>query len=148
MDFTPAGQAISLVDFHNPDFDRHPKFHEALQQAQVAELEPGDAIFIPSMWWHHVEGLDNFNMLVNYWWLSSPAYMGSPLHALNHALLSIRDLPETQRKVWQDIFNFYVFNADEHTTQHIPPQARGVLAPIDELAARKLRALLLKQLNR
>ncbi len=65
---TPAGQAISLVDFAQPDFERFPRFADALQNARVAELKPGDAIFIPSMWWHHVEALDDFNVLVNYWW--------------------------------------------------------------------------------
>src|SRR4029079_2280190 len=67
LDFTPAGQAISLVDFANPDFERFPKFADALKAVHVAELAPGDAMFIPSMWWHHIESLDAFNVLVNYW---------------------------------------------------------------------------------
>src|SRR3546814_563000 len=50
LDFTPAGQAISLVDFAAPDLARFPRFAEALRHAQVAELGPGDAVFIPSMW--------------------------------------------------------------------------------------------------
>ncbi len=153
LDLTPAGQAISLVDFQQPDFDRHPKFRAALKQARLAELEPGDALFIPSMWWHHVEGLDSFNMLVNYWWQSVPAYLGSPLDALYHALLSIRDLPAAQRDAWRGLFEHYVFgadasNPDDSVAAHIPEQARGPLAPLDEPAARKLRALLLKHLNR
>lgn len=148
LDFAPAGQSISLVDVCEPDFEKHPKFRQALKQARVAELEPGDALFIPSMWWHHIEGLDSFNVLVNYWWRSSPAYMGSPLDVLNHALLSIRDLPPAQRKAWQGIFDHYVFAPGGDVTAHIPEEKRGVLAPIDDLSARKLRALLLKQLNR
>jgi len=148
LDFTPAGQAISLVDFHQPDFERYPKFREALKHARVAELAPGDAIFIPGMWWHHVEGLDSFNILVNYWWRNTPAYLGTPLDALNHALLSIRDLPAAQREIWRQVFDHYVFAPGDDITAHIPEGRRGVLAPIDELSARKLRALLLKQLNR
>ena len=71
-DFNPAGQAISLVDFHRPDFDKYPRFRAALANARVAELEAGDAIFIPSLWWHHVESLDSFNVLINYWWREWP----------------------------------------------------------------------------
>jgi hypothetical protein len=148
LDRAPAGQAISLVDLHEPDFDRHPKFREALSHAQVAEMQPGDAIFIPGMWWHHVEGLDSFNILINYWWRTVPAFMGTPLDVLNHALLSIRDLPEAQRNTWRDIFEHYVFSPDDDVAAHIPEAQRGVLSPIDELSARKLRALLLKRLNR
>jgi hypothetical protein len=145
---TPSGQEISLVDLHNPDFDKHPRFREALKSAQVAEMEPGDALFIPSMWWHHVEGLDNLNVLINYWWRQSPAYMGTPVNVLNHALLTIRDLPIEQRKAWHDIFQYYVFDADENTFEHIPEKARGPLGPIDEQTARMLRADLLNKLNR
>ena len=148
LDFTPAGQAISMVDLHRPDFDKYPKYREALEHAQVADLEPGDAIFIPGMWWHHVEGLDRLKVLVNYWWQNPPAYMGTPLDVLNHAFLNIRDLPASKRDVWRDIFEHYIFAPDGDVTAHIPEDRRGVLAPIDENAARRLRALLLKQLNR
>lgn len=148
LDFTPAGQAISMVDFEKPDFEKFPKFRDALQHALVAEMEPGDALFIPSMWWHHVEALDGLNILINYWWRQSPAYMDTPVNVLEHALLSLRDLPSAQRKAWQDIFNYYVFDFDEQAVEHIPEDRRGVLAPINEMTARKLRAKLLKNLNR
>ena len=148
LDLTPAGQSISLVDFKNPDFGRYPRFREALQHAQVAELEPGDAIFIPSMWWHHVEGLDPLNVLVNYWWRTEPAFMGTPLDVLQHALLSLRDLPAEQREVWRGIFDHYIFSAEDDLASHIPEHARGVLAPITDESARRLRALLIRNLNR
>jgi len=148
LDVTPAGREISLVDFHNPDFDRFPKFRNAMKSAQGADMEAGDALFIPSMWWHHIEGLDSFNVLINYWWRRSPEYMGTPVNALNHALLTIRDLPPVQRKVWHDIFQHYVFDVDNSTFEHIPERARGTLGPIDEQIARKLRADLLNKLNR
>ncbi len=148
LDFTPAGQPISLVDLHQPDLERFPRFGEAMRHAQFAELEPGDAIFIPSMWWHHVEALECFNVLVNYWWRQSPAYMDTPANALMLSLLSIRDLPPEQRRAWQEIFRHYVFEADEKTASHIPESARRSLGPMDDNAARMLRAQLLKKINR
>jgi hypothetical protein len=146
LDFTPAGQPASLVDFHHPDFVRYPKFKMALAHAQVAELEAGDAIFIPSMWWHHVEALSDFNILLNYWWRQVPMHMGAPGDALNHALLAIKELPAAQRDAWRQIFEQYVFSPQEQ--QHIPAHARGILDTIDENMARKLRANLLNSLNR
>jgi hypothetical protein len=148
IDFTPAGQSISLVDFDEPDLDRYPRFAEALAHAQVSELVPGDAIFIPSMWWHHVAGLESLNILINHWWRISPDYLGVPQDALLHAILSIRDLPPEQREAWRGIFDHYVFHADEASVEHIPADRRGVLGELDETAARKLRAALRNNLNR
>ena len=148
LDFNPAGQAISLVDFAEPDLERFPRFATALENALVAELGPGDAIFIPSLWWHHVESLDPFNVLVNYWWRRSPAWMDTPITALMMAMLSVRDLPPAERAAWRGIFEHYVFAADDATAAHIPPSARSLLAPLDAESARRLRAQLLKRLNR
>ncbi|HEY6048475.1 MAG TPA: cupin-like domain-containing protein, partial [Sphingomicrobium sp.] len=68
---TPAGTPVSMVHVTAPDLDRYPRFADALESAQQAELAPGDAIFIPRDWFHHVEALERFNVLVNYWWDSS-----------------------------------------------------------------------------
>ena len=148
IDLTPAGQPISLVDFKHPDRERFPRFAQALEHAQVADMEPGDAIFVPSMWWHHVEALDGFNVLVNYWWRQSPDWMDTPNNALMHALMTVRDLPPAQRAAWAELFRHYVFEADADTAAHIPPVARGLLAPFDDNASRMVRAQLLKRLNR
>jgi len=148
LDFNPAGQAISLVDFHDPDPARFPRFATALDHAQVAELEAGDAVFIPSMWWHHVEALESFNVLVNYWWRQSPDYMDTPTNTLMMALLSMRELPPEQRRHWQEIFRHYIFEPSEESLAHIPSGARYALAPLDEDGARMLRAQVLKRINR
>ncbi len=149
LDHTPAGQAVSLVDLNAPDHERFPRFAEALGHARGAVLEPGDAVFIPSMWWHHMEGLEAFNVLVNYWWRQSPAWMDTPMNALMLAIMSVRDLPPVERAIWKDVFDHYVFDYDEaEAAGHIPETARRVLSPIDEARARHLRALLLKRLNR
>ena len=147
LDFTPAGQQVSLVDFHNPDLERFPRFPQAMEHALVVDMAPGDAIFIPSMWWHHVESLGNFNILLNYWWRKSPAYMGPPVEVLLHALLSLRELPAEQKKAWAGIFEHYIF-AQEASLGHIPDNSLGSLGPMDETKARKLRATLLARLNR
>lgn len=148
IDNTPAGRAVSMVDFHAPDFERYPRFAEALTQAQVAELEPGDALFIPSMWWHHVEGLAPFNILLNYWWRETPRYLGQPQDALNHAILAIRDLPAEDRAIWRDMFEHYVFESGSDVAGHIPENARGVLDPLTAETAGRLRAFLLRTLSR
>jgi hypothetical protein len=148
IDNTPAGRAISMVDFEHPDLAAHPKFVEAMAHAQTVELEPGDAIFIPSMWWHHVEGLADFNILVNYWWRRTPAWLGQPQEALNHAILAIRDLPPEDRAIWRDLFDHYVFDAGGDVTDHIPEAGRSILAPLTPESAGRLRAFLLRTLSR
>lgn len=148
LDFTPAGQPVSLVDVLNPDLGRFPRYARALERMQAVELGPGDAIFIPSLWWHHVQALDGFNVLLNYWWRQSPPHMDSPMNALLLALLGVRDLPPAQRQAWRQLFDHYVFDADDRTADHIPPAARGVLRRFDPDAARVLRARLLRSLNR
>lgn len=148
LDPTPGGQAVSTVDFADPDFDRYPRFRDALAAGMSAELEPGDAIFVPSMWWHHVEGLSPFNTLVNYWWSSAPPYVPTPMHALLHAIWTVRDLPEEQKLAWQRVFEYYVFGPAQLAGAHLPEASRGVLAPFDEVRARQMRAYLINKLNR
>ncbi len=148
LDKTPAGQAISLVDFYNPDFEKFPKFKEAIEHAQIADLEPGDAIFIPSMWWHHVESLDSLNVLVNYWFDGPPVFYGKGVNALLHSVLSIRDLPPEQRAAWKQMFDHYVFDYQQENFQHIPRPAQGAIGDLTDDNARRIRARLLNQLNK
>jgi len=149
LEFAPGGQEISVVDFDNPDYLKYPKFKQALASAQVAELGPGDVLFLPSMWWHHVESLEAFNVLVTHWWRDSPAFMGRPNNALMLAILSLRNLPLAQRKAWKAQFDYYVFDHDDENNDHIPDNAKGMLTkPLDDLSARKIRAELLNKLKR
>src|SRR4051812_32689242 len=148
LDHTPAGRPVSMVDLCQPDFGKYPLFRKALANAQVAELGPGDAILIPSMWWHHVEALEPFNVLVNYWWRDTPRYLAQPQDALNHALLAIRDLPADEKALWRQMFDYYVFGDPAAVAAHIPEKARGILAPLDSEQAGRIRANLLRSLSR
>ena len=147
LDNTPAGRAISMVDLQNPNFETYPKFRTALDHAQVADLQAGDALYMPGLWWHAVEGLEAFNVLVNYWWRETPAYMGQPQDALNLAIMAIRDLPDDQKAYWRDLFNHYVFEKKDEDFDHIPDNAKGILGPMTPSAAASIRAYLLRALN-
>lgn len=148
LENTPAGRTVSMVDLGAHDFERFPRFRNALAVAQVADLEPGDALFIPSMWYHQVEALDSFNVLVNYWWRETPSYQGDPEQALLHAILAVRDLPEVARERWRLLFDHYVFSGGADAAAHLPDAAAGILAPLNAESAGRLRAFLLRSLSR
>ena len=74
--------------------------------------------------------------------------MGAPMDALFHALLNIKNLPETEKKAWKSMFDYYVFNTNDSELSHIPQEHLGILDTNSDLAARKIRSLLLNKLNR
>jgi hypothetical protein len=128
LEHNMAGQPASLVDPTDIDYVRFPKFKEAMQTARIAELEPGDALYLPALWWHYVESTGPLNVLVNYWW--NEVYKGSPMAALALSLLSIRDLPKEERTAWREIFDHYIFGEDaQNPVPHLPDYIRGVLGP-------------------
>jgi hypothetical protein len=150
LGFAPTGTPISMVDLRRPDFDRFPRMREALATAFVADLEPGDAIYIPALWWHHVESLDKCNALVNYWWREShgPTTKGnSALNALLLAILDLRHLSPEQRQAWRNIYDHYVFTAAEEVASHVPKARRGILGEISPELAQQIRAFLKEQLS-
>jgi hypothetical protein len=143
IEFTPSGTPISMVPFTAPDLARFPKYGEALKHAVQAELEPGDGIYIPYGWWHHVESLTSLNGLVNYWWNDAPR-LGQPYGVLLHAALALRDLPPDQRAVWRDIFEHLVFTDPEVALAHLTPQQRGFLGPPEAKRIAEVRNILVQ----
>jgi hypothetical protein len=151
LDFAPTGAPMSLVSLRDPDFERYPKFRAALAAAHAAELGPGDAIFIPSLWWHHVESLESFNVLVNYWWhdlVGDGALADSAFDALLHGILSIRALPPATRRAWGAFFEQYVFGDEADALEHISSARRGILGTLSAEQLAGLRARLAKGLAR
>ncbi|WP_088330077.1 cupin-like domain-containing protein [Lacimicrobium sp. SS2-24] len=148
LDFNPGGQPISMVDLKHPDFTRFPKFRTALEHAVTTELEPGDAIFIPSMWWHAIDGKEQVNTLVNYWWRNTPSYLGAPINVLLHAIMSLKELPKRQREGWQNLLNHYVFEHEQQDSEHLPAGRLGPHTRIDAEGAQRLRSMLLNKFGR
>lgn len=146
FELTLAGPPISMVRLEDPDYETYPRFREAERHAQVAELEPGDALFIPYFWWHHVQSLERFNVLVNYWWNDARRDLATPFDALLHAIMALRDLPAHQRDAWQMMFDHYVFQANGDPVAHLPEPARGALGQHSPQMRNQLKATLANSL--
>jgi hypothetical protein len=129
LDFAPTPTPISMVNFRQPDFDQHPRFREALQHALVADLLPGDALYIPTLWWHHVQSTGPLNMMINYWWKNEqPAEdAGTTFDALVTTLKAMKHQPPEVRAAWGAIFQHYVFDPEQDPSAHLPEHKQGVL---------------------
>ncbi len=146
LDMTMAGQPVSMVDPLAPDLDRYPRYAKARELALSAELEPGDAIYIPTLWWHHVEASAPINILVNYW--HNDARHGGGFLAMIHAILAIRDQPQGQREAWRAWFDHFVFGDDAAgAADHLPPPARTVTGPPSPQRDERIRQFLVGVLS-
>jgi len=133
LDFAPTGAAISMARLDRLDDPRYPRLRDALEHALVAELEPGDAIYIPPMWWHHVASLGRLNALVNYWWKNTQGAALAPntrLGGLLHCILLFKSLPPAERAAWRELLDYYVFD-EEDPAAHIPAERRGWLGDLN-----------------
>jgi hypothetical protein len=151
LDFAPTGAPMSLVWLHNPDFTRFPRFRDALAAAVSADLGPGDALYIPPLWWHHVESLESFNLLVNYWWHANPGTAvgaDSGFDTLIHAMLNLRTLPPATREAWRTMFDHYVFGPAADVTEHIPTHRHGMLGKLSTADVARLRDYLAERLQK
>ncbi|KAK5640654.1 hypothetical protein RI129_011465 [Pyrocoelia pectoralis] len=61
----------SMVDFDRPDNVTFPKFREARGFETV--IGPGEVLYIPMYWWHHIESLmrGTYTVTVNFWYKAS-----------------------------------------------------------------------------
>lgn len=55
------------VDLGRPDYEAYPQLRGALGKGIVADLRPGDLLFLPSHWWHQVQSLEDTNISLNFW---------------------------------------------------------------------------------
>ena len=149
LDRTLAGQPSSLVDFTAPDLVRFPRYADALAAAETAELGPGDALYLPSLWWHGVESDGPFGAMVNFWWRDgASAAQDTPLLALFYALMTMADLPAAELARWRVLFEHYLFDSSGDPAGHLPPEAAGILGDRSEATLKSLRQRLARALSR
>jgi len=130
IDRTMAGQPVSLAASGAPVPGHYPDFEPYRDHALVAELEPGDALFLPKLWWHQVEGLAPFNVLVNYWWDAFRIGPDAPYTAMLLAMITIAERPPEERAAWRAWFEHYVFRGEGHPLRHLKPEEHGLLGPL------------------
>eukprot|EP01135_Chromosphaera_perkinsii_P009260 Nk52_evm12s1705 gene=Nk52_evmTU12s1705 len=67
---------FSPVDVMSPDTARYPLFIKAAKRGLQCEIFPGDALYMPSSWWHSVQSTQDpilkVNVAHNYWY--TPLY--------------------------------------------------------------------------
>ena len=142
IDRNPGGVPVSMAQIDEPDFDRYPLLAEALNHAQYADLEPGDALYIPYSWWHHVQSQTPFNLLVNYWWSEAKGSRPPLISPLFLAIATWRDLPDDEKVLWERLMDLYVFGDHEKMASHLPPEGKGLSGPMTLEVAQRLRAFM------
>lgn len=148
LDHTMAGQPVSLAASAPVDDERYPLFREVREQALVAELRAGDAIYLPKLWWHQVEATSAFNVLVNYWWDAFSAGPDAPSIALLLSMITIAERPPAERQAWKAFFEHFVFRSHGHPLAHLPASQHGVLGPLKPDNYGKIRAHIMQALRR
>ena len=146
IDNTMAGPPVSLAAA-GADDDRFPLFRSIKDQALIAELRPGDALYLPKLWWHQVESTAAFNVLINYWWDAFSSGPDAPYTSLLLSMITIAERPLPERQAWRAFFDHYVFRSDAHPLAHLPADRRGVLGPLQPDNYRRIRAQVMRLLR-
>ncbi len=144
---TPGGSPISVVDLRAPDYAKYPKFRQALESGLEAVLEPGDAIYIPILWWHGVESLDPLNVLVNYWWNDVNSMRHKPILSLIHSMVLMSGLPAGQRESWRTFFDYFAFQTEGDPGAHLPPDLRDVFGNLSSADRDQILAFIAERLK-
>ena len=148
IDHTMAGQPIALAADSAADEDgRYPRLARARAVAAVVRLAPGDALYLPKLWWHQVEAEDGINCLVNYWWDAFSQGPDAPVTAMMLAMIAIAERPAAERAAWHAWFDHYVFRSRGHPLAHLPPERHGVLGPLAEGNYGRIRAMVMQLLR-
>ncbi|KAK9861886.1 hypothetical protein WJX84_010417 [Apatococcus fuscideae] len=72
-----TGSSSQVIDVDQPDLQRFPKFAAASSRVWECMLEPGEALFIPPLWFHNVSCI-GFCASVNMFWRDLPPQHSAP----------------------------------------------------------------------
>lgn len=147
IDHTMAGQPVGMAVQSAPGDPRYPRFEALRDQALVAELEAGDAIYVPKLWWHQVEALDRVNILVNFWWDGFASGPDSPYAAMLLAMIAISERPDAERDAWRAWFDHYVFRPEGHPLAFLPEERHGILGRLGNGNYQRLRMIAMRLLR-
>ncbi len=146
IDMTMAGQPASLAAASG-DPARYPRFAAAQARAISVDLAPGDALFLPKLWWHQVEATAPVNIMLNYWWDATAIGPDAPILSMLHAMIAIAERPEAERQAFRAFFDHYVFRTQGHPLAHLPEEQRGVLRDIKGAGYGQIRAMIMRALR-
>lgn len=147
IDRTLSGAPVSLAAGAPEGDPRYPRFARARERALTVELAPGDALYLPKLWWHQVEATEPFNMLVNYWWDAFSYGADAPMTTLMLAMIALAERPEAERAAWRALFDHFVFRPQGHPLAHLPPEERGLLGSLRKGNYGRVRAQIMQQLR-
>ena len=148
IDNTMAGQPVGLAASSSPGDPRYPRFDAVRDQALTVDLDPGDALYLPKLWWHEVVASGDMNVLINYWWDAFRQGSDTPFTAMMLAMSMIAERPDVERAAWKALFDHYVFRPEGHPLRHLPSSQHGILGPIDRERYAQIRAMIMKQMRR
>ena len=122
------GDKSQVLDIDKPDLNRYPLFSNAVRHE--CELNSGDVLFIPSLWFHNVLSLD-FSVAVNVFWKHlSPKFYDSKdtygnkdppqaqraMQTMDRALKALQELPVEYR----DFYARCIINKIQQNSLHNP----------------------------
>jgi len=112
------GSSSRVPDIHAPDLARFPRFARTHSSRVTGLLAPGDAVFIPPLWFHHV-AMPDFSVAVNVFWRHHPGALYNPkdiygnkdLPAFDAASAAVSKLGQELKKLPEPFRSFYARRA-------------------------------------
>ena len=98
----PHSSSSPVVDLYTPDLQRFPRFHIAQHAAQQLLLQPGSVLFIPALWFHHVETVgSDVGVSVNIFWkgLSEDVYAAKDVYGNRDLKAGVACMSRAQESV-------------------------------------------------